>query len=530
MASKYTLKAFHAVPQDWGAHQLKHMLNADEGLKEKKGGRIDATYPTDAIALGALTIGDGGALSNNAGLLSYAGDGHLLTIAPTRSGKGTTQIVPTLLTYEGSTLVIDIKGENHAITARHRASFVEGAKVFKFAPYEQDSMFFNPLDAIRKGRPAYGDCRFIAELMVPQSIYGESFWNTEARNLLAAILLYVRTSPAIADDDRNMRKLLQLTYNPAGISDTLDLMLDENEMQEVQQLSGVFSGYDEKVQTSVLASLNSELQAWFEPEVQHVTSRSNFNFGMLKQEHHTPLTIYLCIPPEKLRSTRNVLRTLVGLAVHSMTRTKGKPKKPVLFMLDEFPSLGFMPAVLDGLAYLAGYGAQLWVFAQSISQLRATYGDGWQLFPNSAGAFSAFNVNDMETANYLSEMLGQTEEYQQKYTVSEQVNKRKTVEAPDIHKGISFKSVEKELSELRKEGWRNTDHGGGRNYVLERFEFEDRVRSRWHRDNVGAPSRIRQLGDRFALVQLSGEKPAIVRKVPYYEISNFMGKYDTWEG
>jgi len=522
-------KKLHSVPRDWGRHQLQHILNADEGLKELNGGVIFSKYPSKALPLGAITLGHKG-VSENAGLLCYNGDSHLLTVAPTRSGKGTTQIVPTLLTYGGSILVIDIKGENHAITARHRASFVDGAKVFKFAPYESQTMFYNPLDSIRQGKGVYGDCRFVAELMVPQQTYGDSFWNTEARNFLASILFYVKTTPTIKDDDRNMKSLLALTFNPAGIGDTLKEMMQENEQLELRQLAGVFSGYDEKVQTSVLASLNSELQAWFEPEIQHATSRSNFNFEMLKQDQHTPLTVYLCFPPEKLRSCRNVLRTLVGLATQNMTRTRKKPKQPVLFMLDEFPSLGFMPSILDGLAYLAGYGAQLWVFAQSMSQLRAIYGDAWQLFPNSAGVFSAFNVNDAETANYLSELLGQTTEYQQQYNAKEQIKIRAFSEWPDERKGISLSDAEYKEKNLEADGYKFSDEqAANRKKTFEKFVFEDRKRSRWTRDNVGPANLIRQLGDRFAIVQLTGEKPAIIRKVPYYNRPEFAGKFDKWE-
>lgn len=518
----------HSVPRGWGAHQLRHLLNADEGPQEVKGAKIQPTYSGTSLPLGALTMGQD-TVSEKAGLLSYEGDGHLLTIAPTRSGKGTTLIVPTLLTYEGSALVIDIKGENYAITARHRASFVNGAKVFKFSPYDNETMYFNPLDAIRRGRPAYGDCRFIAELMVPQEAYGENFWRTEARNLLAAVLLYVRSSPSLHEDERNIQTLVNLTFNPAGFSDTLNSMMAKDEIIELRQLAGVFSSYNEKMQNDVLSTLNSELQPWKETEILHATSRSNFNFGMLKQEQHIPLTVYLCIPPEKLRSSRNVLRTLVGIAVQSMTRSKNKPRLPVLFMLDEFPSLGYMPSILDGLAYAAGYGAQFWTFAQSLSQLQATYGTSWQMFVSNAAVFSAFNVNDVETSKYLSEMLGDTDEYQQTYIAYEErrITEKMLNERIDIYPVTTVnysELMEEDEKKMKANGWTSNPQGG-----WQKFKKEPRERNRWTRDNVGPANRIRQLGDRFCLVQVQGELPAIVRKIPYYESPEFVGQYDKWQ-
>lgn len=212
-----------------------------------------------------------------------------------------------------------------------------------------------------------------------------------------------------------------------------------------------------------------------------------------------------------------------------MTRSKAKPQKQVLFMLDEFPSLGFMPVILDGLAYLAGYGAKLWVFAQSLSQLRATYGDAWQLFPNSAGAFTAFNINDMETANYIEQMLGQTDEYMQNYFAPEEVIKRCSVPWPDNHKGVTNQMNEVWEAKALEDGYKKIKDGAMGKTNFEKTVEEMKKRNRFTRDNIGASNLIRQLGDKFAFVQLAGEKPALVRKIPYYYHQYFMGKYDQWE-
>lgn len=286
----------HAMPADWSHHQLKHYLNADDGLKEKKGGKILQHYPSDALPLGALTMGRKKP-SKKAGLLCYTGDSHLLTVAPTRSGKGTTQIVPSLLTYEGSAVIIDIKGENHALTARHRANIINGAEVCKFAPFEDETAQFNPLDFIRSGEQTFGDSRFIAELMIPSSAHGEDFWIMEARNLLAVFLTYVKTSPAIDDTRRNIRYLIErVIQNPSGIDNTLDTLQAESEAYEVRQLAAVFSSYDEKVKSSVLAQLNAQIMPWKDEAIYRATGRSSFNFEQLKVA--PALSIYICIPPE----------------------------------------------------------------------------------------------------------------------------------------------------------------------------------------------------------------------------------------
>lgn len=527
------------TPKGWNERQLSKFLTVGEA-KDSPAIKLSPKPLPYALPLGTL--------GHKSSLVSYASDDHMLSIAPSRAGKGTTQIIPTLLSYSGSALVIDIKGENHAITGRHRASFKKGAKVFKFAPFENDSEQFNPLDFIRgeTGNPnahelAITDCNFLAELMIPSHGGQDSFWVTDARNLLAAVLLYVKTHPAYANKC-NMGEVYDIFAAPEGFKERLDDLVvgDENgtKCEEVGLLLGIFGGYEEKVLSSVRSTITSELMCWFAKPVRRATAHSTFSFEQLKQsmlDADAPTTIYIVIPPAQVRASRNLLRTIVGIAINAMLRDNKKPKQPVLYLLDEFPALGFMPAVLDGLAYVAGYGVKLWTFAQSIGQLKAIYGEAWQIFPASAGMFSAFNVNDVDTADYLSRLLGKTEEYQQEYWVTDDREDVRLMEMPRGGNKDHFSDHdpldnqrENDIEDLKSKGYVIDGYANSR-ARMKRNWTEPKRQHRFKVDEVGAPNQIRTIGNELSLVFLKGEKPALVRKLPYFQVEEFNGKYDKWE-
>ena len=538
-------KKVHAIPPEWRGRQFAKFLRPPTHTRKNSPYKITQDYLSTALPLGALTLGEK-EVSENAGLMSYSSDDHLLTIAPSRAGKGTSQIIPTLLTYEGSTMVIDIKGENHAITGKHRASFKDGAKVFKFAPFENDTMKFNPLDYIhgQAGDPdshklAYDDCVFLSELMIPGQSGNESFWVTDARNLLAAILLHVKTSPEYSEGG-NMAAVCKVFSNPLGLKARLDEIIDTAQERDhnelVMTLLGMFAAYEDKVLKSVQSTAVSELRCWFSEPVQNATERSNFNFLQLKKsmlDDDAPTTVYIVFPPEHVRGSKNLLRTIVGISIFSMLRDKRKPKLPVLYLLDEFPSLGYMPAVLDGLAYLAGYGVQFWTFAQTIGQLRAIYGEAWQTFTASAGMFSAFNINDIETSEYIARLLGKTDEYQQNYTVMKSSYEKYSPR--DIERMFEYqKQVENNVFMQRDYGKeREFIENGGYEFnegsnKYERLIEKPHKEQRFTSDEIGPPNMVRQLGDRFALVFIKGTKPALIRKIDYYKVKGFKGKYGKW--
>ncbi|MCA3653532.1 MAG: type IV secretory system conjugative DNA transfer family protein [Methylobacterium sp.] len=447
---KYWRARWHSLPE-WEAPRFRRLLSADDARKPKRSrwrGEIQpalvADYPQGRSPfLGVLTLGSTPAASPASGVLEFPVKGHLLTIAPTRTGKGTCHIVPNLLLYGGSCLVIDVKGENYDLTARRRAAMFPGARVYRFAPLDEGSARYNPLDFIRvssaggSSPDSYADARLLADMLLPPKPK-EEYWDIEARNLLTLLIFYVAVRFSADDPRRTMREVMNLLFpaeqpgsDTKGIDRSLEIILAAAETLKeplLASLSSTFREHEPKVRSNIVSSCRADMQIWLSERLLQATEASDFLFSDLKSSmcrpaelNPAPTSIYIVIPPQYLREYRGVMRMMVGLAVAELTRKahwknwegwETAPPCDVMFLLDELPILGNMPPVVNGLAYLAGYGIQIWSFAQNIGQLKSAYGEDWQNFTANAGAISFFGVSDPDTADYVARLLGETDEYE----------------------------------------------------------------------------------------------------------------------
>lgn len=329
------------------------------------------------------------------------GPGHALTVAPTRSGKGTSAVIPNLLNYDGSIVINDIKGENYAVTAAWRRA--TDHDVYKFAPFEDDSASWNPFDALDDSEDAWDDARHMAELLITDKPGKEAFWNNGARNLLTGLILHV--SRTVDPDERNLSHLRDLlTQDEEEFELTLaEMMNSDNKI--AGRAANVFQRADSKVQSGILSTLDSELAFLDSERLSRCTNESDFSFANLKEGK---TDIFLIIPPERLATYAPVVRLFMGMAMLEMKRTKEKPAFPVLFMLDEFPALGRMKVIEEEISFLAGYDVRLWMFAQDLQQLASIYGDKVQSIIANCKVKQFFKVADMETAKLVSAMCGNT--------------------------------------------------------------------------------------------------------------------------
>ncbi|KEZ00031.1 conjugal transfer protein TraG, partial [Sphingomonas sp. BHC-A] len=180
-----------------------------------------ARFATDRETKPLAQNGDGlliGRDRKSGKLLRYAGPSHLLTIAPTRTGKGVGTIIPNLLDYPGSVICIDPKGENARITARHRARFGPVHVLDPFGVTGIASAAFNPLDRLDPaGLDLADDAMTLADALVYDAPgeAGEAHWNEEAKALIAGILLWVACDPQAQGQDRTLEALRDcLTFAP----------------------------------------------------------------------------------------------------------------------------------------------------------------------------------------------------------------------------------------------------------------------------------------------------------------------------
>jgi type IV secretion system protein VirD4 len=368
--------------------------------------------------------------------LRYAGEGHLVTVAPTRSGKGTGAIIPNLLTYPGSVVVTDPKGENYAVTARRRArafgqavraldpfdqlgALAEGLEATGRTPLEVVRATYNPMDLIDpEGDDGLEAAALLADMLVlpPEGRGGEeAFWNEEAKALLAGLVLYV----AAAELDEHCRPTARRTLGRVRELLTLPRP-DFDAVLEAMLASDLYGGLvrraaarhlqkEDRERSGVVSTAQSHTHFLDSPRMTEAMARSSLDLRRLKTEG---VSLYLVLPAHHLDTYARWLRLVVACAFHELARVPGRPVangRPhrVLFLLDEFAHLGRMNPVLRAFGLMAGFGVQVWAFLQDLSQLKGTYPDRWGTFLANADVLQAFGTNDLETARYLSELTGE---------------------------------------------------------------------------------------------------------------------------
>jgi type IV secretion system protein VirD4 len=361
------------------------------------------------FALGEFVTGDGGVHP-----LHYEGARHLLTVAPTRSGKGVSSIIPNLLTYAGSALVVDPKGENALITARCRSTRL-GQKIVLLDPWNVAAgelgakpSSFNPLDWIKADDPdAVENAFLLADALVISEGGGEGrFWDDEAKALLSGLILFVATDPGEAENRTLGRVRDILTLDNEAMNDIWRRMY-AHPNPVVSSTGARTAGKDAKLFSSVMASAQSHTHFLDSPRIRESLVRSDFRFEQMKTE---AMSIYLILPADRLRTFDRWLRLLIQQAITINARNiKVKPKKSALFLLDEMAALGRLESVEQAYGLMAGFGMQLWGIVQDLSQLARIYGEtGWQTFISNSGVIQYFGSRDKMTAEYFSTLCGVT--------------------------------------------------------------------------------------------------------------------------
>lgn len=373
---------------------------------------LDHARANDLIGREGLRLGTmGQAATRSAPAQShpvhYKGERHLLTVAPTRAGKGVSVIIPNLLTYPGSTIVIDPKGENARITYDARAKLGRAFALDPWAITGKVGARFNPLDLLTADSPTLiEDAMLIADALVMEDGKGENrFWTDEARALIMGFLLHVSTSPSEAGRRHLGRVRDILTSTIDTIMDIGSDMADSNNPVVVSSAARIVSK-DEKLLANVLSTAQQNTHFLESPALRAHLEASDFSFRDLKGD--TPHSVYIVLPVERLSTYSRWLRMIIALGISEIARTQTTPRRPVLFLLDEFAQLGRLKIIEDAYGLMAGMGIQLHAITQDLSQLERLYDKGWQTFVGNAGVIQFFGTRDLQTAEYASKMLGTT--------------------------------------------------------------------------------------------------------------------------
>ncbi|ALV28561.1 conjugal transfer protein TraG [Pannonibacter phragmitetus] len=340
--------------------------------------------------------------------LRHDGPEHVLCFAPTRSGKGVGLVVPTLLTWPGSCIVHDIKGENWTLTAGFRAKH---GRVLLFDPTNAKSSAYNPLLEVRQGEWEVRDVQNIADILVdPEgSLDKRNHWEKTSHSLLVGAILHV----LYAEPDKTLAGVANFLSDPRRpVEATLRAMMDTPHLGEagvhpvIASSARELLNKSENERSGVLSTAMSFLGLYRDPVVARVTARCDWRIADLVGSRE-PASLYLVVPPSDINRTKPLIRLIlnqIGRRLTEELHTSGKRHR-LLLMLDEFPALGRLDFFESALAFMAGYSIKGFLIAQSLNQIERAYGQNNSILDNCHVRVS-FATNDERTAKRVSDALG----------------------------------------------------------------------------------------------------------------------------
>jgi len=409
--------------------------------------------PADGVYVGGWLDRKG-----NLHYLRHSGPEHVLTYAPTRSGKGVGLVIPTLLSWPHSALIADLKGELWELTAGWRQQHAKN-KVLRFEPAAaQGTVRWNPLDEVRLGTEhEVADVQNLATILVDPDGRGlESHWQKTSQALLVGVMLHALYQARNEGTTTSLPAVDRMLADPQRpIADLWKEMTTYGHVNgQVHPVVGAAArdmlDRPEEEAGSVLSSAKSYLALYRDPLVAHNVSASEFRIRDLM--HHTsPVSLYLVTKPNDKARLRPLIRVFVAMALRLLTdtiavqretvppsgfmglharlgvrsaspplTTKAASRHRLLGLFDEFPSLGKLEIFQESLAFMAGYGLKFYLICQDINQLRSRetgYGAD-EAITSNCHIQNAFPPNRLETAEHLSRLTGQTTVIQDKLTVS----------------------------------------------------------------------------------------------------------------
>lgn len=389
-------------------------------------------------------------------LLRLSGQQFVILAAPTRSGKGVGIVIPNLLDYQESLVVLDIKQENFDLTSGWRASV--GHEIYLFNPFAEDrrSHRWNPLTYVSKD-PAFrvSDLMSIAAMLYPDGAEDQKFWVSQARNAFMAFTLYLFEK---YDDDQkigfpfskppSLGAIYRLSSGD-GQSELKPFLKDLAQRPFLSShaktaFSGMLSQADETF-ASILGTFKEPLNAFINPILDAVTSADDF---LLTDVRKKKMTIYIGIQPNKLAESRLIINLffsqLINLNTKELPQNNPELKHQCLLLMDEFTSIGKVDIISTAVSYMAGYNIRLLPIIQSMSQLDATYGkDLSRTMITNHALQIVYAPREQQDANDYSEMLGYTTVKKDSFTRGREFSRseseeRRALMLPQELKAIGF--------------------------------------------------------------------------------------------
>jgi type IV secretion system protein VirD4 len=337
-------------------------------------------------------------------LVTYSGDGHLVTFAPTGTGKTSGPVITNALKHPGQLIVLDMKGEVFAATHEARRAMGQDICVIDLRD-GSDSGSLNPLDlAARCGTdPAATGRSFAAELIERGADERDRFWNDWSETMIGGATAWL-----LADcppEERRLSSLFDL-FTDDDVTFRLAVMLDQKKVPN-RAARAAFASFlqlpDQNTRPSVLGTVQTHLRLFDSDLTRRLTDTTTMDLdGFLAGK---PMTLYIIVPPFRLGAYRPLLRLWLSGLILLLTQRKSPPKERTLMLCDEIGNLGRIEALLMATTLLRSGGLTVWSFWQNAAQLQI-YGSQANTLLDNAGVVQIFGIRNYRMAQDLANVVG----------------------------------------------------------------------------------------------------------------------------
>lgn len=344
-------------------------------------------------------------------------ENHTLIVAKTRTGKGTRVIIPTLLrASKTSALVIDPKGENAVITARPRSltnhvhvmnPWSELGDTYRNLGFPPAT--FNPLDILDRNDPnVVSIAQSMGTTMSPSEGQKEPFWAASAANIIAAVLLWLTDQPGEEKTLGRLADILSRSRKSFTTEYVARMAASRAFGGAIRRLSSPFLDMPDVTYGGIMGHIAQAVAFLTDPQIIAATTQSSFSMRDLTgYGKDRPTTLYLVVPWDKVDIQRIWLRLMITAGMHTFRRKPPGSRYRCLFLIDEFPALGRIEDMPREIAGMSGAGVDFALVVQGLSKLKDVYGEAHADIIGNCAYKWFCNVNDLQSAEYLSKTLGQ---------------------------------------------------------------------------------------------------------------------------
>ena len=444
----------------------------------------DAKFATTAQVKKAGLLADKGIIVGKRGsdYLVFGGQQHVLMSAPTRSGKGVGVVIPNLLNWPDSVVVLDIKQENWDLTAGFRAAHGQACYLFNPAAEDRRTHRYNPLDYISND-PAFriNDAQKISSMLYPDLPGVDPIWNASCRSLFVGIVLYLKETPTLRC---TLGQVLRSTLTSEDTAKHFKGIIEAREAagvplsaECVAALNDFVAVTSDNTRSSIKKTFTSRLELFLNPVIDAATAHSDFDLRDLRKRK---ISLYVGITPDNLDRLQPIVNLLFQQILDQNTRELPNQNSAIryscLLLMDEFTAIGRINVLSKGISYIAGYNLRMLPIIQSPAQLREVYGkDAADTFTVNHALQIVFAPREVAVAKEISEALGY-----------------ETVKSTSLSKAKNIFAQQKA-----------------------NISISDQRRA------LLLPQEVRDIGNDNALLLLEGTPPIQCQKIRYYEDKMF---------